>query len=158
MYGYFKCSFAFFIILIYNFLQSIYTAFVKGGALDLIRIQPSSTIPIYEQIAEQMKTLISNGILEPGAPLPSIRALAKELKISVITTKRAYTELEQEGFIETIASKGSFVVIHAEPLWQEQLTKQMEVHIEKAIGLSKQFGLSKDKFAALFDILWEDET
>ena len=139
-------------------IYCIYTVFVKGGALDLIRIQPSSTIPIYEQIAEQMKTLISNGILAPGAPLPSIRALAKELKISVITTKRAYTELEQEGFIETIASKGSFVAIHAEPLWQEQLTKQMEVHIEKAIGLSKQLGLSKDEFAALFDILWEDET
>ena len=124
----------------------------------MIRIQPSSTIPIYEQIAQQMKTLISNGTLAPGAPLPSIRSLAKELKISVITTKRAYTELEQEGFIETIASKGSFVAIHAEPLWQEQLTKQMEVHIEKAIGLSKQLGLSKDEFAALFDILWEDET
>ena len=124
----------------------------------MIRIQPSSTIPIYEQIAEQMKSLISNGKLAPGAPLPSIRALAKELKISVITTKRAYTELEHEGFIETIASKGSFVAIQAEPLWQEQLTKQMEVHIEKAVELSKQLGLSKDEVAALLDMFWEDET
>lgn len=124
----------------------------------LIRIQPSSTTPIYEQIAEQIKTLISNGTLAPGTALPSIRALAKELKISVITTKRAYTELEHEGFIETIASKGSFVALHAEPLWQEQLTKQMELHIEKAVELSKQLGLSKVEVAALLDMLWEDET
>ena len=85
-----------------------------------------------------MKTLISNGTLAPGTLLPFIRALAKELKISVITTKCAYTQLEHEGFIETIASKGSFVAMQAEPLWQEQLTKQMESHIEKAIELSKQ--------------------
>ena len=124
----------------------------------MIRIQPSSTIPIYEQIVEQMKTLISNGTLAPGAPLPSIRALAKELKISVITTKRAYTELEHEGFIETIASKGSFVTIQAKPLWQEQLTKQMETHLEKAVELSKELGLSKDEIEALLDMLWEDET
>ena len=124
----------------------------------MIRIQPSSTIPIYEQIVEHMKMLISNGTLAPGAPLPSIRALAKELKISVITTKRAYTELEHEGFIETIASKGSFVTIQAKPLWQEQLTKQMETHIEKAVELSKELRLSKDEVAALLDMLWEDET
>ena len=124
------------------------------GYFHLIRIQPSSTVPIYEQI----KTLISNGTLTPGVPLPSIRALAKELKISVITTKRAYTELEHEGFIETIASKGSFVAIQAEPLWHEQLTKQMESHIEKAIELSKQLGHSKDEVISLFDMLWEDET
>ncbi len=136
----------------------IYTDFVKGGAFRLIRILPSSTTPIYEQIVTQMKTLISNGTLAPGTPLPSIRALAKELKISVITTKRAYTELEHEGFIETFASKGSFVAIHAEPLWQEQLTKQMEVHIEKAVELSKQLGLSKDEVVALIDMFWEDET
>ena len=136
----------------------IYTDYVNGGAFFLIRIQPSSAIPIYEQIVTQMKTLISNGTLAPGAPLPSIRALAKELKISVITTKRAYTELEHEGFIETIASKGSFVAIQAEPLWQEQLTKQMEVHIEKAVELSKQLGLSKDEITSLLDMLWEDET
>ena len=119
----------------------------------MIRIQPSSTIPIYEQIVEQMKTLISNGTLAPGAPLPSIRALAKELKISVITTKRAYTELEHEGFIETIASKGSFVTTQARPLWQEQLTKQMETHIEKTVELSKEIGLSKDEIEAVFDML-----
>ena len=124
----------------------------------MIRIQPSSTTPIYEQIAEQLKTLISNGTLAPGTALPSIRALAKELKISVITTKRAYTELEHEDFIETIASKGSFVKAQAEPLWQEQLTKQMESHIEKAIELSKQLGHSKVEVISLFDMLWEDET
>ena len=123
----------------------------------MIRIQPSSTVPIYEQIAQQIKTLISNGTLAPGTPLPSIRALAKELKISVITTKRAYTELEHEGFIETIASKGSFVASHAEPLWQEQLTKQMEIHLEKAVELSKQLGLTKDEVTSLFDLMWDGE-
>ena len=123
----------------------------------MIRIQPSSTVPIYEQIAQQIKTLISNGTLTPGAPLPSIRALAKELKISVITTKRAYIELEHEGYIETIASKGSFVALQAEPLWQEQLTKQMETHVEKTVELSKQLGLSKDEVISLLDFMWEDE-
>ena len=123
----------------------------------MIRIQPSSTIPIYEQIAQQIKTLISNGTLKPGTPLPSIRALAKDLKISVITTKRAYTELEHEGFIETFASKGSFVALQAEPLWQEQLTKQMESHVEKTVELSKQLGLSKNEVISLLDFMWEDE-
>ena len=138
-------------------IYCIYTGY-EGGTSVLIRIQPSSTVPIYEQIAQQIKTLILNGTLTAGAPLPSIRALAKELKISVITTKRAYTELEHEGFIETIASKGSFVKVQAEPLWQEQLTKQMESHIEKAIELSKQLGHSKVEVISLFDMLWEDET
>ena len=74
-----------------------------------IIISNSSGKPIYEQITSQIKNMIISGQLSAGDPLPSMRALAKELRISVITTKRAYNDLEQEGFIETITGKGSFV-------------------------------------------------
>ena len=74
-----------------------------------ININNSSTVPLYEQIQNQIKTQILNGTLAPGEGLPSIRNLAKELKVSIITSKRAYEELEKEGFVETVTGKGTFV-------------------------------------------------
>lgn len=122
----------------------------------MIQIQLSSNIPIYEQIVEQFKWQIADGRLPPNAPLPSIRALAKELQVSVITTKRAYAELEQIGLIETIPGKGSFVV-NSPNVVQEQASKQIEFHLEQAVQLSKQLKRSKDELYQLLDLFWEDD-
>lgn len=124
--------------------------------LTMIQIQLSSNIPIYEQIVEQFKWQIADGRLPPNAPLPSIRALAKELQVSVITTKRAYAELEQIGLIETIPGKGSFVV-NSPNVVQEQASKQIEFHLEQAVQLSKQLKRSKDELYQLLDLFWEDD-
>lgn len=129
--------------------------FTKKVVQRLIHIQLHSTIPIYEQIVEQFKIQIANGTLAPHTPLPSIRALAKELKISVITTKRAYAELEQLGLIQTIPGKGSFVadspnVVH------EHIAQQIEFHLEQAIHLSKQLQRNKQDIIQLIDLFWEE--
>lgn len=122
----------------------------------MIHIQLSSNIPIYEQIVEQFKWQIADGTLPPQTPLPSIRALAKELQISVITTKRAYAELEQLGLIETIPGKGSYVANSCNAV-QEQAAKQIEFHIEQAVQLSKQLKRSKEEVYQLLDLFWEDD-
>lgn len=121
----------------------------------MIHIQLSSNVPIYEQIVEQFKWQIADGTLPPQAPLPSIRALAKELQISVITTKRAYAELEQLGLIETIPGKGSYVA-NSPNVVHEQAAKQIEFHIEQVVQLSKQLKRSKEEVYELLDLFWED--
>ena len=93
--------------------------------------------PIYEQIYSQLKAQIIAGVLTPGEALPSIRALAKDLKISVITTKRAYDELEAEGFLYTVAGKGCFVAEKNLDLIREQQLRELEGHLTAAAGLAK---------------------
>lgn len=102
--------------------------------MDII-IANSSDKPIYQQIEEQIKNRIINGELEPGAALPSIRRLAKELHISVITTKRAYEELEQEGFINKVAGKGTFVAPQNPNILKERRLKIVEEKLLEAINL-----------------------
>ncbi len=98
----------------------------RGGSAMNIFIDNKSGIPIYEQIYTQIKNQIINGALEEDAPLPSIRNLAKDLRISVITTKRAYDELEREGFIYTVAAKGCFVAVKNTELLREEKLKEIE--------------------------------
>ncbi len=109
--------------------------------------------PIYEQIAKQMKNLIFNGELSEGDSLPSIRNLAQELKISVITTKRAYEELERDGFIETIPGKGSYVAGQNKELLKEKRIKLIEEKLLEAIEESKLIGLSLNDLKEMLDIL-----
>lgn len=123
----------------------------------IIKLSNASDKPIYEQITEQMKQAILSGSLLPGDALPSIRMLAKELKISVMTTKRAYADLERDGFIETVAGKGSFVAARNQDFLREELIRQIEKHLVKSMHLAKTANMSKEELLELFTLLLEEE-
>ena len=113
--------------------------------------------PIYEQIYSQLKAQIIAGVLTPGEALPSIRALAKDLKISVITTKRAYDELEAEGFLYTVAGKGCFVAEKNLDLIREQQLKELENHLTAAAGLAKSCSETVEELIDMLRVLLEEE-
>lgn len=123
-----------------------------------IIIRNTTNTPIYEQICTQLKAQIIAGTLSPGEALPSIRALAKDLKISVITTKRAYDELEAEGFLYTIAGKGCFVAEKNLDLIREQQLKELEDHLIAAAALAKNCGVPVEELMNMLHILLEEET
>ena len=112
--------------------------------------------PIYEQITSQMKNMILSGKLEDGSQLPSIRALAKDLRISVITTKRAYEELERDGFIITVAGKGSYVAENNSAVLKEEKMKQLEENVRGLIEEAYNSGISKEEVKEIFDICLEE--
>ena len=114
--------------------------------------------PIYDQISSQIKAQIIAGTLSPGEALPSIRALAKDLKISVITTKRAYDELEAEGFLYTVAGKGCFVAEKNLDLVREHQLKELEAHLSAAVELSKSCGVGPQELQEMLRILLEEES
>ena len=124
--------------------------------MDLI-ISNSSKKPIYEQITDQIKQQIMFGILKEGDSLPSMRALARDLHISVITTKRAYEDLERDGFIETVVGKGSFVASHNKDLLKEEHQRQIEQHLINAIERSKQCGITQNELIQILNILYVEE-
>ena len=103
-----------------------------------IIINTSSMVPIYEQIIDQIKTMIRKGDLKQNDQLPSVRALSKELKISVLTVKKAYDELEREGFTVTVHGKGSYVTAANSELMMEEQRKEVEQDLEQAIFLPFQ--------------------
>ena len=113
--------------------------------------------PIYEQIYSQLKAQIIAGVLTPGEALPSIRALAKDLKISVITTKRAYDELEAEGFLYTVAGKGCFVAEKNLDLIREQQLRELEGHLTAAAGLAKSCSVTVEELIDMLRVLLEEE-
>ena len=121
-------------------------------------ISNSSGKPIYEQITDQIKTSILSGELQEGQALPSMRALARDLRISVITTKRAYDELEKEGFIYTIAAKGCFVAPKNVELLREETLKNIENHIGQIVRLSQSVGLSEQEVLDMVRFAMEDGT
>lgn len=114
--------------------------------------------PIYDQICAQIKAQIIAGQLAPGEALPSIRALAKDLKISVITTKRAYDELEAEGFLFTVAGKGCFVAEKNLDIIREQQLRELEGHLASAVDLAKTCGVSQPELHEMLRILLEEES
>ncbi|MER1956040.1 MAG: GntR family transcriptional regulator [Solibacillus sp.] len=122
----------------------------------IIKLSNNSNKPIYEQITDQLKQAILSGVLMTGDALPSIRALAKELKISVMTTKRAYADLERDGFIETIAGKGSYVAGRNQDFLREELIRQVEAHLAKAVSVAKLANVKKEELHELLDLLLED--
>ena len=122
-----------------------------------IIIRNTTNQPIYEQIASQLKARIIAGKLKPGEALPSIRALAKDLKISVITTKRAYDELEAAGFLYTVAGKGCFVAEKNLDRVREARAQELEAHLSAAIGLAKDGGMTYEDFREMSRIFWEEE-
>lgn len=113
-------------------------------------------IPIYEQIMNQIKKMISNGELKENDPLPSVRALSKELKISALTVKKAYDNLENKGFTTTIHGKGTYVSLPNKELLLEETKKEIEAFLEKAIIKAKQSGITETEIKNIFDLLLEE--
>lgn len=120
-----------------------------------ILIDNKSSAPIYEQIYAQLKAQIISGALREDELLPSIRSLAKDLRISVITTKRAYDELEREGFLYTVAGKGCFVAPKNVELLREENLKQIERHLEEAARLAASCSLSEDELVEMLRLMTE---
>jgi GntR family transcriptional regulator len=119
-----------------------------------IIISNSSQDPIYQQIVIQIKTAIMNDVLTQGDALPSIRNLAKELRISVITTKRAYEELEREGFIETVPGKGSYVSGQNKELIREKRLTVIQEKLTEVVAESKFINLSLEELQSMVSILF----
>lgn len=124
--------------------------------MDII-ISNSGGVPIYEQILQQVKGLILRGELGEGEALPSMRLLAKELRISVITTKRAYEELEREGFTTSVPGKGSFVAQRNLELVREDALRRVEEHLSGAVTTAKIGGVTLDELKETLTILYGDD-
>lgn len=120
-----------------------------------IIINTSSMVPIYEQIIDQIKTMIRKQELKQNDQLPSVRALSKELKISALTVKKAYDELEREGFTVTIHGKGSYVTAANTELMMEEQKKEVEQDLEQAILKGRRFGIGDEDIKTLFELILE---
>lgn len=118
-----------------------------------IVISSQSELPIYAQIKEQIKEQILNGLINEGTVLPSIRQLAKELGVSVITTTRAYNELESEGFISSVQGKGSIVRKRDNSMIREQYLKKIEQGLETAIATAALIEMPEEELRTMFEIL-----
>ena len=123
--------------------------------MDII-ISNSNGKPIYEQITSQIKSLIMTGELKEGDALPSMRLLAKELHISVITTKRAYEELERDGFISTVVGKGSFVAGSNHEILKEEQFRLVEEYLQKAVDIARGSGITMEEMADIIQMLYEE--
>lgn len=122
-----------------------------------ILIDNKSGTPIYEQIYSQIKSQIISGALKENDMLPSIRGLAKDLRISFITTKRAYEELEKEGFIYTIKAKGCYVATKNVELLREENLKKIEEHIEQIVQLAASCNLSRENIIEMVNFSLEEQ-
>ena len=121
-----------------------------------IIINNSSMVPIYEQIIEQIKAMIINGILKENDILPSVRSLSKELKISALTVKKAYDYLEEEGFTVTVHGKGTYVGAANQEMLKEEQRKEVESDLEKAIQKGLRSGMSKEEMKELVHLIMEE--
>ncbi len=121
-----------------------------------IIISNANSQPIYEQIYAQIKALIISGALQEGDLLPSIRSLAKDLRISVITTKRAYDELEKDGYIYSVAGKGSYVAKKNTELLKEAHLKEIEAHIQAILQLAPSCNLKTDDIVEMVKLIAEE--
>lgn len=126
-----------------------------GGRVELL-ISNSSDKPIYEQICLQIKGLIMDGTLSPGEALPSMRALARDLHLSVITVQRAYEDLTRDGFIETVSGKGSFVAAQNRAFIQEEQLRIAEELLQKAAEIGRAHGISYDQMANILKMFYEE--
>ena len=120
-----------------------------------IIINTSLMVPIYEQIVDQIKMLIRNGELKENDNLPSVRTLSKELKISALTVKKAYDNLESEGFMVTVHGKGTYVAATNTELLLEEQKKELEADLEQAIQKGRRCGISDEDIKSLFELILE---
>ena len=121
-----------------------------------IIINNTSMVPIYEQIMEQIKAAIVSGELTEETMLPSVRGLSRELKISALTVKKAYDNLEQEGFTVTVHGKGTFVAATNQERIREEMQKEVEKDLEQAIAKGRRSGLTEQEIRSLFEILIQE--
>ena len=128
----------------------------KGSNMDII-LSNSSGKPIYEQIADQVKEQILSGALSAGDALPSMRVLAKELRISVITTKRAYEELERDGFLDNVPGKGCFVAPQNRELLREAQLRRVEDILAQAVDEARKGGFSLSELQELLTLLYQGD-
>ena len=124
--------------------------------MDIV-IRNNGESPIYDQIMQQIKTAILSGELAQGEMLPSMRLLARELRISVITTKRAYEELEHEGFITTVPGKGCFVAVQNPELLREENLRRVEEHLQRAIEEARNGGVTLEEMQSILSILYKED-
>ena len=122
----------------------------------MFTIDKYSRVPIYEQIIEQVKALILKGELKENDPLPSVRSLSKELKISALTVKKAYDNLEQEGFTVTVHGKGTYIAASNTELMKEEKRKEVEADLELAIQKGRRYGMQDEEIKELFSLILED--
>lgn len=122
--------------------------------MDII-INGSLMVPIYEQIADQIKALIRNGELKENDNLPSVRSLSKDLRISALTVKKAYDSLEAEGFTVTVHGKGTYVAATNQELLLEEQKKELEADLELAIQKGRRYGISDEDIRSLFGLILE---
>ena len=122
-----------------------------------IIINNSSMVPIYEQIIDQIKSAIIRGELQPDTVLPSVRSLSKELKISALTVKKAYDNLEAEGMTITVHGKGTYVAASNTQLMEEERRKEVEADLEAAIQKGRRCGMKGEEIRSLFELIMEDE-
>lgn len=120
-----------------------------------IIINSSLMVPLYEQITDQIKTMIRNGELVENDILPSVRTLSKELKISALTVKKAYDNLEAEGFVVTVHGKGTYIAAANAELLLEEQKKELEADLEMAIQKGRRYGISKEDIRSLFELILE---
>lgn len=129
--------------------------FDKGTDMKII-ISNSTGAPIYEQIYSQIKGLILSSALKEGEALPSMRALAQDLRISVITTKRAYEMLEADGLIESYTGRGSFVATQNPELLKEQNLRNIEENLAKAVSVAKQSGIELKELQDILEVIYDE--
>jgi GntR family transcriptional regulator len=122
-----------------------------------IIISNASNKPIYEQITTQIKSMIMNGELQSGEMLPSMRALAKSLHISVITTQRAYEDLQRDGFIETVLGRGTFVSSRNTEFVKEEKLRMIEEHLQEAVDIAHEAGVDVEKMVEIIRIIYDEE-
>lgn len=123
-----------------------------------IIINHSSMVPIYEQLIDQIKTMILNEELKEADSLPSVRALAKELKISALTVKKAYDNLEQEGFTVTVHGKGTYVAAANKAAKLEEQKREIETELDAVIQKARRYGMKDTELMELFHLIMEDAT
>lgn len=122
-----------------------------------ILVSSKTSKPLYEQIASQIKAAIISGELNPGEPIPSMRALAKSLQISVLTVQKAYETLQDQGFIETAAGKGCYVSAQLQDFYLEEQQKKIEEKLGEAIDLARSLGMKLDTLMNLLTLLYEED-
>lgn len=137
------------------YIMDIYSK--DGGDTVAIIVSNTDGRPIYEQIREQIKAEILSGERQAGDMMPSIRTLAKDLRISVITTKRAYDELEREGFVETVPGKGTYVAQQNQEFLREELLRKAEEKLAEAVRIAKSAGLTQQELTEILHMLYEGE-
>lgn len=140
--------------LVYCYGQYTYFVDFGGGLVDIV-ISSSSGLPIYEQIATQIKAQIMAGALAAGSELPSMRGLAKALRVSVITVQRAYEEMQRDGFIDTVVGRGSFVALQSQEFYRDEQKRIAEQYLGRAAQIGRNYDIPLSTLADALETFYE---